>query len=115
MSMKEKQRFVCVFEAKHGRFLVSKRLEFSQGKLLAWCIFFFFLLQEYFEGWRGRANEMDWSEGQKRFKNDGKRRKLVLWNVYGKGMVEWLYENFAFSFVANEISFPGKWNFALVV
>lgn len=42
MSMKEKQRFVCVFEAKHGRFLVSKRLEFSQGKLLAWCIFFFF-------------------------------------------------------------------------
>lgn len=51
---------------------------------------------------------MDWSEGQKRFKNDGKRKKLVLWNVYGKGMVEWLYENFAFSFVANEISFPGK-------
>lgn len=104
MSMKQKQGCVCILEAKtRKRFLVSKRLGFSQRRFL---IYFFFFSQEFFT-WR-MMKKSKWNGLERRgkkgwLKNDGRGRKLVLWNVYGKDgrVVVW---KFCFSLRC-------KWNF----
>lgn len=82
MSMKEKQRFVCVLEAKHV--LVSKRLEFSQGKLLAWCIFFFFVTRIF---WR-MTRKSKWNgleRGAKKVQKWWQKEKISVMECLWKG------------------------------